>query len=65
MRFSCAGIEETPKQALSRHRLELAAQRSISDNPLPPPHLGEKAQVFSDIVGSCGIYVQTLPLLLW
>ena len=22
------------------------------DNPLPPPHLGEKAQVFSDIVGS-------------
>ena len=52
MRFSCAGIKETPKQALSRHRLELAAQRCILDNPLPPPHLGEKAQVFSDIVGS-------------
>ena len=49
---SCAVYRETPKQALSRARLEIASKKCISQAPLPSPHLGEKGQVFSDMIGS-------------
>lgn len=49
---SCAVYRRTPKQALSRARLEIASNKCISQAPLPSPHLGEKGQVFSDMIGS-------------
>lgn len=58
---SCAGYRETPKQALSRARLEIASKKCMSQAPLPSPHLCEKEQVFSDMIGSI---VQSLDILL-
>ena len=54
LKHTCAGIPETPKEAMRRHRLEaqqakLSEQSNSNASPVP---LGEKAQVFADATRS-------------